>query len=245
MAETDSANLELKRHALEYWNADGVPTIFKAAAYLLYGGLFAALICAVAVIRDAELAWVVFFLGLPATAFVLVWFIYRSEDFIESLKEWLTYPRTGYAAPPSQWKRSEREDAFDASFGRFSGVARFLRCRWVLFYFLFYCAWYLFRFMNDTLSHPFHPSQDSRAAFLIVLGFVGALVRIPRLLRDKLVAIEVLGYPVLGFLAANALRKQQLLPFFLLVGFTPPFLVLTRGVLKFVNYIRKNPMPSA
>jgi len=142
---------------------------------------------------------VVFFLGLPASVFAFAWFVYRSEDFLESIKQRLTYPRTGYAAPPSQWKRSERDEAFDASFGRLSGVARFLRKRWLLFY----CAWFLLNAVNDVFGHPFHPSIRSREAFVAGLGVLSGTLRIPGFFRNRLVAIEVVGYSLLGFLACK------------------------------------------
>lgn len=231
--------LQTKQHALAYWNVDGLPTIFGAAGYLLFCGLFAVLIYILAAIGDATLGWVIFFLGLPVTAFVAAWFVYRSEDLIERLKRRTTYPRTGYAAPPSHWSRREREEASDASYGRWSGLARFLRRRWFVFYFI--C--FVFGAVNDIFDHPLHPSLSSRAAMLLGFGCLGALLRFPAFLRDRLVALEILGYPLLGFLAGGALRKQQLLQVLLLFALGPPFLVLTRGVITLVRYLHENPMP--
>lgn len=237
---TATRSLTAKRHALDYWNADGLPTIFRAASYLLFVGGLAVLIRILIAISDPELVMVTFFLGVPTTVFGLTWFAFRSEDFIESLKQRITYPRTGYTAPPHQWKKSERDEISDANYGRFSGVARFLRKRWLFIY----GAWLGLQAINDVLGHPLHPSLRFKAAFVVVLGLVGALLRLPRFLRDRLVAIEVLGYPVLGFLAANALRQQELLRFVLLVGFAPGFLVLVRGIVTFIRYVQKNPMPT-
>jgi hypothetical protein len=158
--------LQTRQHALEYWNIDGLPTIFRAGAYLLLCGLFAALVCVLVSIHDTELGWVVIFLGVPAACFFAVWFSYRSEDFIERLKERVTYPWTGYAAPPSQWKKSERDDAFDASFGHFSGVARFFRKHW----YFFYCVLLLFGPVNDIFGHPFHPSISSKVVIFSRAG---------------------------------------------------------------------------
>jgi len=201
-------------------------------------GPFATLIWLLATLGDPELGMVVFFLGLPASVFAFAWFVYRSEDFLESIKQRLTYPRTGYAAPPSQWKRSERDEAFDASFGRLSGVARFLRKRWLLFY----CAWFLLNAVNDVFGHPFHPSIRSREAFVAGLGVLSGTLRIPGFFRNRLVAIEVVGYSLLGFLAANSLRQQQLMPFVILVAFAPALLVLTRGIVTLIRYVRQNPL---
>jgi hypothetical protein len=243
MSEVASTTTEVRRHALDYWNADGLPTIFRAASYLLFGGLYATLISLFVVIRDAELGMVLFFLGLPAAAFAGAWFAYRSDDAVEWLKQRLTYPRTGYAAPPSQWKKAERVEAFDASFGRFSGVARFLRTRWLLFY----GAWVLLGLVNDIFDHPFHlhPSLRSKELFLLALGVVAGGSRIPGFLRNKLVAVEVFGYPALGFLAARALDEQRLVQFIIMVGFAPACLVLLRGVVTFISYVQRNPLPPA
>src|SRR5579872_3837335 len=230
---------EARRHALQYWNIDGVPIIFHAVSYLLLCGLFTILIWLLATVGDPELGIVFFFLGLPASVFAFAWFAYRSEDFIEIIKQRVTYPRTGYAAPPSQWKKSERDEAFDASFGRLSSVARFLRKRWILFY----CALFLLKAVNDVFDHPFHPSISSREAFIAALGVLSGMLRIPGFFRNKLVLIEVVGYPLLGFLAANNLRQQQLILFVTLVAFAPALLVLMRGILTLIRYVRQNPLP--
>ena len=236
-----ATSLEAKRHALDYWNVDGLPTIFNAASLLAIFFLLAAFVWAVTAIKDSELQLVILCLGAPVPVFVLALLSSRSEEYVERLKQRFTYPRTGYAAPPSQWNRAEREEASDASYGRFSAVARFLRKRWFLFYFP--CL--ALSAINDIFEHPFHPSLGSRAAILISLGFLGALLRLPEVFRDRLVAIEIVGYPLLGLLAASALRKQKPLEILLLFAFGPPFLVLSRGVVTLIRYVQKNPMPPA
>jgi hypothetical protein len=231
-----AVTLDAKRQALSYWHTDGLPTIFGALTYLLACSAFGAVI-ALSVFGGFALL----LLGLPAAAFLLAWFAYHSEDWIEAIKARLTYPRTGYAAPPSQWKKSERDEAADAEYGKWSKIAHFFRTHWLPFF----IPLMLFQIVEDAFLHPFHLPMSTKQWSLLALGLFVAMIRTPKLSRDKLFAIEVLGYPVLALAGAYALAKGELIGFVFFLGLAPGLLVLLRGVLTLLRYLRQNPLPPA
>ena len=116
MVPSDTSHSQLARRARGYWNVDGLPTLVGASVYLAsVGGLFAL----------ASLLWVgnsgfwdslvqvlaalaITTLPFWAIAF-LIWWSVNGEDVIAWFKLRITYPRTGYVAPPSYWKNESSQ----------------------------------------------------------------------------------------------------------------------------------------
>jgi hypothetical protein len=119
MAPSGISHSQLAHRARDYWNVDGLPTLVAASVYLVCVGGFFSLVFML------KASWVSnWFLGsvfralagaaimtLPfwAIAF-LIWWIVNNEDVIEWFKLRITYPRTGYVAPPSYWKNESAKE---------------------------------------------------------------------------------------------------------------------------------------
>lgn len=86
MSETNNAILEAKRRARNYWDIDGLPAFMAGATPFLLG------VFSLYTGKNSvwDILWVWFVLSL--------WF--DSKDIVEWLKGRITYPRTGYVAPP-------------------------------------------------------------------------------------------------------------------------------------------------
>lgn len=86
MYETSSEILEVKRRARDYWDIDGLPALLTGATTVLMGVLW---LC-----------------GNPYASFFVLWFslpLYSTNrKILEWLKGRITYPRTGYVAPPKE-----------------------------------------------------------------------------------------------------------------------------------------------
>jgi hypothetical protein len=86
MPETSYAILEAKRRARDYWDIDGLPALLAGASTVLLGVLWST--------GKHQSFWDFLFLWCA----VSVWF--DSDKILEWLKGRITYPRTGYVAPP-------------------------------------------------------------------------------------------------------------------------------------------------
>lgn len=99
MPETSNAILEARRRARDYWDIDGLPALLAGAATVSYGVLWLP--------TDNHLPrwWgVALVLGLFALLLLS-----ESKRALEWLKSRITYPRTGYVAPPQADTASERD----------------------------------------------------------------------------------------------------------------------------------------
>lgn len=121
MAPSDIQGAEFARRARDYWRVDGIPLLVGAASYML---LVAALLLTLEtllqngspnenwVLRNVgePVAGVVFITSpLWATA-IVIWLYTNWEDLVDRFKGRLTYPRTGYVAPPSYWSPETKND---------------------------------------------------------------------------------------------------------------------------------------
>lgn len=99
MPETSNAILEAKRRARDYWDIDGLPAILLGANTVLLGVL-------VWLPLDRHRSWwgVALVFGLFA-----LFFLSESKKTLEWLKGRITYPRTGYVAPPKADRDSKRD----------------------------------------------------------------------------------------------------------------------------------------
>jgi len=99
MPETSNAILEARRRARDYWDIDGLPALLAGAATVSFGVLFLP--------TDNHLPrwWgVALVLGLFALLLLS-----ESKRALEWLKSRITYPRTGYVAPPKAGPDAERD----------------------------------------------------------------------------------------------------------------------------------------
>ncbi|HEX3587476.1 MAG TPA: hypothetical protein VH024_15850 [Candidatus Angelobacter sp.] len=88
MPETNSAILEARRRARDYWDIDGLPALLAGAATVSVGVILLP--------AKSHLPW--WGAGLTFGSFAL-YFLAESEGTVEWLKSRITYPRTGYVAP--------------------------------------------------------------------------------------------------------------------------------------------------
>jgi hypothetical protein len=98
MSETN-AILEARRRARDYWDIDGLPALLEGTTTVLLGVLWLP--------TDNHLPWwwdTCLTLGLVALLFLS-----DSKKTLEWLKSRITYPRTGYVAPPKETPYSKRD----------------------------------------------------------------------------------------------------------------------------------------
>ncbi|MGZ4846149.1 MAG: hypothetical protein ACXV75_15685 [Candidatus Angelobacter sp.] len=95
MPETSNAILEAKRRARDYWDIDGLPALLAGATTVLLGVLWSA--------GRHQSTW----------NFLVLWFFLSlcvdSKKILKWLKSRITYPRTGYVAPPQADPVVERD----------------------------------------------------------------------------------------------------------------------------------------
>ena len=95
MTDIDSEIVEAGRRAKAYWEIDGLPAILVGASTILIGLLM--------YFASFRSAWF-----LPAVAvFFLLWSVINKKETLEKLKARITYPRTGYVAPPQAYEQAE------------------------------------------------------------------------------------------------------------------------------------------
>jgi len=98
MSETSNAILEAKRRARDYWDIDGLPALLAGAATVSLGVIWLP--------TDIHLPWWDADLTLGLFALYL---LAESKRTLEWLKSRITYPRTGYVAPPKETPYSKRD----------------------------------------------------------------------------------------------------------------------------------------
>jgi hypothetical protein len=99
MHETSPAIFEAKRRARDYWDIDGLPALLAGAATVLLGVML------LPTDRQPPRWVAALMLGLWAS-----WFLFFSirKKILVWLKSRITYPRTGYVAPPQADPDAER-----------------------------------------------------------------------------------------------------------------------------------------
>jgi hypothetical protein len=91
MPETNSAILEAKRHAVDYWDSDGLPALVGGFSAVLFGVFW------LVILGRFRLSWGEVLLSF--VPMVLLKSVLEDKGFVEWLKGRITYPRTGYVAP--------------------------------------------------------------------------------------------------------------------------------------------------
>lgn len=139
--EPDRDAAQLRHDAMEYWKSDGIPDLVSGVAFTIF---FGSIICTWRFIHGqptGDWGWLVGSLGLaslPLGFVFLVWFSNSREEIIERIKARLTYPRTGYVAPPSHWEQIPREKSAVALWFDRHPTVRF--ARGLIFFFAFLYA---------------------------------------------------------------------------------------------------------
>jgi hypothetical protein len=89
MPETNTAILDAKRRARDYWDIDGLPALIAGATTVLLGFVW------LDPGKDSgwDVSWILCF---------FLFFCFDSKETVKWLKDRLTYPRTGYVAPPEE-----------------------------------------------------------------------------------------------------------------------------------------------
>jgi hypothetical protein len=114
MAISRIQDAEQVGRARDYWKADGIPTLVAGVLYLAVGGLLWVFSFVVDHIDLLKRNWFFDSLVGPIGALLfatspfwiigaVIWLSVNWEDLIEWFKVRITYPRTGYVAPPSYW----------------------------------------------------------------------------------------------------------------------------------------------
>jgi len=135
----DLQSSALARRGREYWHLDGLPTLVAATLYLAAVGLFLLLVHLLRHINDHSHKWSLLadllnvfagFAVITSTFWVLgglIWLGINWEDLIEWFKLRITYPRTGYVAPPRYWQ----PDSSVASGDPVTTCQQSRLCRWL------------------------------------------------------------------------------------------------------------------
>src|SRR5215472_4239894 len=109
--EPDQDAVQLRRNAMEYWRSDGIPDIVSGVAWIIFPGAF----CLLPFVPEqptGNWGWLIGSLAVGSIPLGIVfgaWFSNSREEIIERIKTRLTYPRTGYVAPPSYWEGIPRK----------------------------------------------------------------------------------------------------------------------------------------
>ena len=255
MLEPEPTIEQADHRAKEYWLSDGIPALVFGAAYIVLFLEVCAIFALLYLLPHVGSNWLWLFnsafVASPVAVFLsLVWFGLWHEDIIEFIKSRITYPRTGYVAPPSYWteKEEEKEDPpstlpgavlrwidrlpiFESGFGRM--VRAWLRILfWVWILGIFEPSWLPPKLRWVFIATLALPSPSRFREFR------------RKVANDKRQWTKVLGFP-LGVLVVvvGFLLKQH--PTFGMVLFllSPGVLVMLGGAIDLARYLRRNPLP--
>lgn len=209
MADAASPVLNAEQRARNYWFVDGLPNLVTGIVLALIG----AALLAGQVKPERPLL-----VGVSLVAIVLyLAFALRIRQVVEWLKARITYPRTGYTAPPYL-----AED---------STLPRDRRRR----------TWLLIAFMVAVILVT--RFVESRWICLAVGLLAGLTLWLANRKNEKASWIDLLTFPFVGLcLAIFPVALRNRLPFFVLGA---GLALALSGTLRLVRYLRRNPAPSA
>lgn len=94
-------------NALAYWRDDGIPALIVGVGYtIVVASMLTLFSIGLKSSPDSNWNWLtgsLMVLWLPGAFVFSVWLANNYEDIVEWIKVRITYPRTGYVAPPSYW----------------------------------------------------------------------------------------------------------------------------------------------
>jgi len=172
---------QLARRARDYWYVDGLPTLVGAVLYLVVVGSVLVLLQLIDRASVVKNNWFSEWFVLPVVGFaimtfpfwgiaILVWLSLNWEDVIQWCKARVTYPRTGYVAPPSYW--SEESNSESAPEKRIEEESPLCRSLTILGGFWFWLV------AEGAYHSPFwdwRPPRNARILFLCILLAIRAL----------------------------------------------------------------------
>lgn len=198
MPENESLS-KISLNARAYWRADGIPALVVGLAYTMVVGSVVTLFL-VALNYSPDWNWLtqpILVLWLPGAVIFSVWLANNYEEIVEWMKVRITYPRTGYVAPPSYWNQPEQERAsrsIDAWMERYPVRWRIYRAAWTCSYTIYF-LWIIFR---PVWLARFTISVWPWICAAVVLMFVPSLLRdyARRLKTSKLYWLQIFSVPV-------------------------------------------------
>jgi hypothetical protein len=255
MLEQEPAIEQADHRAKEYWSSDGIPALVFGVAYIVLFLEVSAIFALLYLLPHVGSNWLWFFnsafVASPVAGFLsFAWFGLWHEDIIEFIKARITYPRTGYVAPPSYWKdeNEEEEEAntllgavllwiyrlpiFESSPGRMARA-----CLRILFW-----VWVLGIYKPSWLP----PNLRWIFIALLALPSPSRFRKFRRkLAHNKRQWIKVLGFPlyVLAVLVVLLLWKQHPTVGMILFWLSPGLLLMLGGAIDLTRYLRRNPLP--
>jgi hypothetical protein len=256
MLQPESAIEQADHRAKDYWFSDGIPALVFGAAYIVLLLEVCAIFGFLYLLPHVSSNWLWLFnsafVASPVVVFLsLVWFGLWHEDIIEFIKSRITYPRTGYVAPPSYWteKEEERENPpatlpgavlhwidrlpiFESQPGRtVRACLRVLFWVWVLG--IFEPSWLPPKLRWIFIAMLALPSPSRFREFR------------KKAAQDKRQWIKVLGFPlsVLALIAFFFLLKQHPTVGMALFLLSPGVLVMLGGAIDLARYLHSNPLP--
>jgi len=256
MLEPEPAIEQADHRAKDYWLSDGIPALVFGAAYIV----LLLEVCTIFVLLllhphvGSNWLWLfnsAFVASPVAVIWSFVWFGLWHEDIIEFIKSRITYPRTGYVAPPSYWKKGdEEEDGASTLPGAVlrwidrlpifeSGLGRMVRaCLRILFW-----VWVL------GIYEPSWLPPKLRFIFICTLALPSpSRFRKFRskLAHDKRQWIKVDDFPLYVFAVLVVLLllwKQHPAVGMVLFWLSPGLLLMLGGAIDLARYLRCNPLP--
>jgi len=261
MLEPECAIEQADHRAKEYWSSDGIPALVFGAAYIVLFLEICAVLGFLYLLPRVGSSW----LWLFNSAFVaspvgvvlsVLWFALWHEDIIEFIKARITYPRTGYVAPPSYWTDEDDKETeeppstlpgavlrwidrlviFESGFGRIvRACLRILFWIWVLG--IFEPSWLPPRLRLIFIATLALPSPSRFREFR------------KKAAHDKWQWIKVLGFPlsVVAFIGVLIFLKQPLKQHptvgMALFWLSPGVLIMLGGAIALARYLHRNPLP--
>lgn len=222
MPETGNAILEARRRARDYWDIDGLPALLAGATTVLLG----------VILLPTERSWS----GAALVLWLGAWFLVAERKrTLEWLKSRITYPRTGYVAPPRVATHSKRDPYTSISIVKEPGAnepepqieGRANRRALDFPFFLLLLLWWFFSF-NSWLA--------SLASLATALWFWWRNLKDPPW-------FEIAGAIIAGVLSAILMVSDRRRFCIVLIVFGASGMV--KGATLLVRYLRQHPAPQA
>ena len=236
---------KISRNASDYWEEDGIPALMAGAAYIVIVGSG---LGAWALMVHSWPAWSwltgsLALLWMPGAFIFLVWFWQHREEASEWMKARITYPRTGYVAPPSYWSE---ERARDPLFGRI--LDEFERHpSWVTISRRVAILWVGLGMLSNFLStfHLFPRLEHALSAIVRWTIFAFVVACLPsaikqyarKLKKNKLYWMEILAIPIFLLILLPHMMKHPSGLRVVLLCFAPGIYMVLRGALFLARYL--------
>lgn len=241
LSESELPVEKISRNASDYWEEDGIPALMAGAAYIL---TFGSGLGAWTLMVHFWPAWSwltgsLVLLWMPGAFIFLVWFWQHREEASEWMKARITYPRTGYIAPPSYWSgesssvlerildKLERHPSWETASARIA----------ILWAGLLMLSDFLSTFqLLPRLEHALSAIQRW-IIFAFVVACLPSVIKqyARKLKKNKLYWMEILVIPLFLFILLPLMKRSGLGMVLLL--FAPGIYMVLRGALFLARYL--------